>query len=90
MSNTRPEDWKPKEDYEKDGTQIIGWVSSPIGFDDVTARLIYIEYNDNHKKTFPITGWYWADSEEVVKRPDLINGVIPWPEPPPIPTLTTI
>jgi hypothetical protein len=26
--------------------------------------------------------WHWGESEEPVKRPDLIRGCMPWPEPP--------
>lgn len=61
----------PKEKFEINGTEVIGWLSSNKGFEDITARLIYIN-----------NAWHWADSEEPVKRPDLINGCIIWPEPP--------
>jgi len=75
-------EWQPKEDYEKNGFEVIGWVSSNRGFADTTARLIYIDRDAAFGNIWPVTGWYWAESEEPVKRPDLINGVIPWPEPP--------
>ena len=82
MSETK---WQPKEDFEKSGTEVIAWLSSDKGFQDITTRLIYIENDEKFKKAgvniWPITGWYWESSEEPVKRPDLINGVVPWPEP---------
>lgn len=80
----RGENWQPKEGFERSGTEVIGWLSSNKGFEDTTARLIYIEVDDIFKGTgiWPVTGWYWAESEEPVKRPDLINGVMPWPGPP--------
>lgn len=77
-------DWQPKEKFEKYGTRVIAWLSSDK-FKDMTAELIYIDNTDypiNVIEQYPITGWYWADSEEPVKRPDLINGCIWYPEPP--------
>lgn len=62
--------WMPKEDFEKDGQEVIAWLSSNKGFEDITAKLFYSD------------GWYWSESEEPVKRPDLIKGVQPWPQPP--------
>ena len=69
---TVPADWLPREQFEIDGgSEVIGWLSSDKGFEDMTARLLYRD-----------GAWYWADDEELVKRPDLIHGVMPWPEPP--------
>lgn len=78
---TRPttkEEWLPKKQFEIDGTEVIAWISSQKGFQDVTAHLHYI----GPENKFHEAGWYWSASEELVKRPDLIHGVMPWPEPP--------
>jgi hypothetical protein len=64
--------WQPKELFEKEGTQVIGWVSTKKGFQDTTAMLLY--YGGK---------WCWGDDEESpVKCPELLEGVIPWPGPP--------
>lgn len=84
-------EWQPKERFEHNGSEVIAWMSSQKGFEDVTEKLIYIdlaehlaseEMRDVLRKHWPKDGWYWANSEELVKRPDLIKGVMPWPEPP--------
>lgn len=72
--------WRDKEEFEKHGTEVIGWVTNEKGFQDVTARLIYIDA-PKVKNIYPVTGWYWGESEEPVKCPDLIKGVKPWPNP---------
>lgn len=77
--------WRPKEDFEKHGEEVIAWISSNKGFADVTARLFYIDLEQLPNlptNVYPITGWYWGESEDPVKRPDLINGVKDWPKPP--------
>ena len=76
-------EWQPKEDFEKHGTQVIAWLYSDKGFQDMTVRLLYIDLEKGpaYQELYSVTGWYWGDSEEPVKRPDLINGVVPWPEP---------
>lgn len=76
--------WQDKEKFEQGGTEVIAWLSSDV-FQDQIANLIYIDntyYPANLLEHYPITGWYWAHSEEPVKRPDLINGVIPYPKVP--------
>lgn len=75
---TKIEDWLPKEQFETNGTEVIAWISSQKGFQDITAQLYYIS-RDN---TFHEPGWYWSQSGDIVKRPDLIQGVQPWPQPP--------
>ena len=63
--------WMPKESFEQEGTEVIAWLSSDKGFQDITAKLLF------HKGQ-----WLWSESEDPVKRPDLIRGVILWPQPP--------
>ena len=74
------DNWQPKENFEKNGEEVIAWVSSNKGFEDVIERLIYLD--TGNPLIYPDVGWYWADSEDLVKRPDLIKGVKPWPKPP--------
>lgn len=63
-------DWRPKELFEKEGTQVIGWLSTKKGFQDTTAILIYLN-----------GCWHWGDEgDDPVKCPELIKGVMPWPE----------
>ena len=69
--------WRPKEEFETNGTEVIGWLSSDKGFPDMTAHLYYVA-----ESKFYETGWYWNETDEPVKRPDLIKGCKPWPLPP--------
>ena len=73
-------DWKPKEEYEIHGQEVIGWITNDDG-DNTTARLWYTCKKAPEHMTQWEPGWYWAETEEIVKRQDLIRGVIPWPEP---------
>jgi hypothetical protein len=53
----------------RDSTQ--GWISSQKGFQDTTANFYVAEGQ-----------WWWADTEDVLKRPDLVNGWMLYPQPP--------
>lgn len=64
-------EWEPKEKYEIDDCEVIAWIASNKGFNDCTAKLFYLDCN-----------WWWSESSDVVKRPDLIRGVVPWPKAP--------
>lgn len=65
-------EWLPKEHFEREGAQVIGWLSTDKGFQDTTAMLIYLDGR-----------WNWGDdSENPVKKPEFIEGVKAWPEPP--------
>lgn len=79
LAELEKDGWQPCEEFEKHGTEVIAWVSSDKGFQDITAKLYYA---DNTVYSGVETGWYWYESEEPVKRPDLIKGVQPWPQPP--------
>lgn len=80
--DTRIDEWQPKEGFEQNGSEVIAWMSSNKGFEDITVRLYYQNVDGiGLAEEFP-RGWYWGESEELVKRPELINGVIPWPNPP--------
>lgn len=70
---TKKSDWLPKEQFQTNGTEVIGWLSSEKGFHDMTARLVFMD-----------GAWHWGEGEEPVKRPDLIKGCMPWPDPPPM------
>lgn len=63
--------WPPKEKFEQEGMRVIAWLSTDKGFKDITATLLYEGGN-----------WCWDESGDTVKKPDLIKGVIPYPEPP--------
>lgn len=84
LKRLRGSNYHPKEGFEQNGTEVIAWVSSNKGFEDITVRLYYIDLDSVSEKMateYP-KGWYWGESEELVKRPDLIKGVMPWPNPP--------
>jgi len=76
--------WKPFDTAPTDGTEVIFWVSSEKGFQDCTAIFYYI--SEEQSKTFnaiyPKSGWYWSDSQEPLKRPDLIRGWKEYPQAP--------
>ena len=63
--------WHPLETAPKDGTEPIVWVSSQKGFQNTTATFYVAEGQ-----------WCWADTEDVLKRPDLVNGWMRYPQPP--------
>jgi hypothetical protein len=63
----RPPDMVPKQD----GTEAILWLTTDKGFADVSAHC-YLKDGS----------WYWWDTNELIKRQDLIMGWQPWPEPP--------
>lgn len=65
--------WQVMDIAPKDGTVIIAWISSKKGFADVTANIYY----DDEMRI-----WRWEESDELVKRPDLIKGWRPYPQPP--------
>ena len=69
--------WQPKELYQIHGTRVIAWLSSDK-FPDQTSELYY---HPAESKKYP-EGWYWGCDDTLVKRPDLIRGVVPFPEPP--------
>lgn len=62
--------WQPKEKFEKQGTRCIAWMSSDKGFEDITTEVYYFR-----------GCWYWADGECPVRKPDLIKGMMLYPEP---------
>lgn len=71
-AKVREQEWQPKKLFEKEGTAVIGWLTTDKGFKDTTAMLLYYKGR-----------WNWGDDdEEPVKRQDMILGVKPWPEPP--------
>ena len=63
--------WKPFKTAPKDGTLVIFWMSSEKGFEDTTANFYY------HART-----WYWECDDSPLKRPDLVNGWMRYPQPP--------
>jgi hypothetical protein len=63
--------WKPFKTAPKDGTLLILWISSQKGFDDTTATFYY------HARK-----WYWECDDSPLKRPDLVNGWMIYPQPP--------
>lgn len=71
MSLNKREDWHPLETAPTDGTELIFWVSSDKGFQDITANF----YCENGQ-------WRWVSSGDVLKRPDLVRGWRPYPQPP--------
>ena len=77
-------DWQPFETAPKDGTECIFWVSSQKGFQDCTANFVYI--SEEVVRLLPTfykaAGWYWAESQEPLKRPDLVQGWMFYPQPP--------
>ena len=64
-------EWQSFETAPKDGTELIFWISSQKGFQDTTANFYFAEGQ-----------WWWANTEEVLKRPDLVNGWMMYPQPP--------
>jgi len=56
---------------EHEGAEAILWLTTDKGFEDISARS-YLKDGS----------WYWADSDEIIKRQDFIKGWLPWPEPP--------
>ena len=70
MSRNKTAEWQPFETAPKEGTELIFWVSSEKGFQDTTANFYFAEGQ-----------WWWADTEEVLKRPDLVNGWMWYPQP---------
>ena len=71
MSRKKIAEWQPLETAPMDGTALIFWVSSQKGFQDTTANFYFSKGQ-----------WWWADTEEVLKRPDLVNGWMLYPQPP--------
>ena len=71
MGRKKITEWHPFETAPKDGTELIFWVSSQKGFQDTTANFYFSEGQ-----------WRWADTEAVLKRPDLVNGWMLYPQPP--------
>jgi hypothetical protein len=69
----------------KDGTELIFWLSSDKGFEDQTANFVYVSIPNvpSIKARFPnSSGWYWVNSEDILKRPDLVKGWMVYPQPP--------
>ncbi|TRZ98965.1 MAG: hypothetical protein D4R81_10030 [Nitrospiraceae bacterium] len=71
MSQKQTAEWQPFEMAPKDGTELIFWISSQKGFQDTTANFYFADEQ-----------WWWANTEEVLKRPDLVNGWMMYPQPP--------
>ena len=71
MSRNKTAEWQSFETAPKDGTELIFWVSSQKGFQDTTANFYFSKGQ-----------WWWADTEDVLKRPDLVNGWMLYPQPP--------
>lgn len=72
LANVEANEWQPKELHEKEGTQVVGWLTTDQGFQDVTVILLYTDGR-----------WCWGDDEEdPVKQQDMILGVKLWPEVP--------
>ena len=71
MSQKEAAEWQSFETAPKDGTELIFWVSSQKGFQDTTANFYFSKGQ-----------WWWADTEDVLKRPDLVNGWMLYPQPP--------
>lgn len=63
--------WKPLETAPRDGTELIFWVSSEKGFQDITANFYFHD-----------GAWWWTSTEERLKRPDLVKGWMIYPQPP--------
>lgn len=64
--------WTPLKTAPRDGTELIFWVSSHKGFQDITANFYFRD-----------GAWWWASTDEPLKRPDLVNGWMRDPHPPP-------
>ena len=70
MSRKKTAEWQPFETPQGwDRTDL--WVSSQKGFQDTTANFYFSKGQ-----------WWWADTEDVLKRPDLVNGWMLYPQPP--------
>ena len=71
MRRNKTAEWQPFETAPKDGTELIFWVSSEKGFQDGTANFYFADGQ-----------WWWADTEDVLTRPDLVHGWMRYPQPP--------
>jgi hypothetical protein len=71
MSREKIVEWEPFETDPKEGTERIFWISSQKGFQDTTANFYFAERQ-----------WWWANTEDVLNRPDLVNGWMIYPQPP--------
>ena len=71
MRRNKTAEWQPFETAPKDGSELIFWVSSQKGFQDTTANFYFADGQ-----------WWWADTEDVLKRPNLVNGWMRYPQPP--------
>lgn len=65
------DEWKPLKTAPKDGTELIFWVSSQKGFQDITANFYFRD-----------GAWWWSSTEDRLKRPDLVKGWMIYPQPP--------
>ncbi len=64
--------WRSPDSLPKqNGTEAILWLTTEKGFADVSAHC-YLQDGS----------WYWWDTDELIKRQDLIMGWQPWPAPP--------
>lgn len=70
------------DEAPKYGTEVIFWISSDKGFPDQTATFYYLPSSEFNLKLGRPEGWYWSDSEDILKRPDLVKGWIIYPQPP--------
>lgn len=79
-----PEEWEPLNTAPTDGTEVIFWVSSEKGFPDQTANFFFMPDTELNRKVYgdKVGCWYWSESEEPLKRPDLVKGWKIYPQPP--------
>ena len=63
--------WQPFKTAPEDGTLVIFWISSEKGFQDTTANFYVAEGQ-----------WWWAETKDVLQRPNLVNGRMRYPQPP--------
>lgn len=71
MSRKKTAEWEPFKTAPEDGTELTFWISSQKGFQDTIANFYFSEEQ-----------WWWADTEEVLPRPDLVNGWMLYSQPP--------
>lgn len=76
--------WKAFEDAPTDGTEVLFWVSSQKGFQDTVAPFYYVtkEMADLCSFVYSDEGWHWSETEEPLKRPDLVRGWKEYPQAP--------
>lgn len=63
--------WRKLDSEAEACGNILAWMSSQKGFEDIVVQLVFHE-----------GAWWWEEDMSIVKRPDLINGWMPYPAPP--------